>query len=529
MGPSRRSVVQAGLAVPGLLSAATRQAMAQNPRKIIRAVPIGDLRVLDPIWTTAYITRNHGYLIYDTLFALDASNTPRPQMVESYETSGDGLTWSFTLRRGLMWHDDTPVRAADCVASIRRWAAKDGMGRVLASQTESLEARDERTFTLRLKRRVGFVLEALGKIDSNVPFMMPARLAGTDPNTQVTEVVGSGPFRMLRDQWVPGAKMVYEKFTRYVPRSEPPSQAAGGKVAKVDRVELLYMPDAATAMSGLLAGELDLLESPAPDLIDHLSRARGVVVAPNDPLGYQLFAVMNQLHPPFDKVEARRALMMVVKQSDFMQAIAGDRTPWRECAAMFGCAPSDDAQADALGWPQHDMAKAREMFRQSGYDGRPVVVLDPVDNATLHPGALLIADALKQIGANVDLQALDWSGLVQRRANRGVPTQGGWNIFATNATLTGISNPLLNTFALHCEQAWFGWPCDRRVGELTEAWTFESDPAKRLEIQKRLESIHLEVATLIPLGQYRSVIAYRQALRGVLPGPALFYWNVEKT
>lgn len=426
--PRRRFILQAGLAAPALLSAATREAFAQDPRKVIRAVPIGDLRVLDPIWTTAYITRNHGYLVYDTLFALDASNTPQPQMVERYETSADGLAWTFTLRPGLMWHDGTAVRAADCVASIRRWAAKDGMGRVLAAHTEGIEARDARTFTLRLKRRLGFVLDALGKIDSNVPFMMPERLAATDPNTQITEVVGSGPFRMLKDQWVPGAKVVYEKFADYVPRSEPPSQAAGGKVAKVDRVELLYLPDSATAMSGLQAGELDLLESPAPDLVDALSRSRGITVAPNDPLGYQLFAVLNQIHPPFDKPEARRALMAAIKQSDFMEATAGERTPWRKCASVFGCTAADGDLEQELGWPQYDPAKARALLREAGYDGRPLVILDPADNATLHPPALVIADALRRIGATVDVQTMDWSGLVQRRANRAVPSQGGWNL-----------------------------------------------------------------------------------------------------
>ncbi|MBR0670962.1 ABC transporter substrate-binding protein [Neoroseomonas soli] len=528
MTASRRSLLAAGLGAPALLGGGSRAATAQDAQRVIRAVPIGDLRVLDPIWTTAYITRNHGYLVFDTLFALDAENTPRPQMIEAWETSGDGLTWSFRLREGLLWHDDTPVRAADCVASIRRWSAKDGMGRALAAVTEAMAARDDRTFTLTLKQRVGFVLDALGKIDSNVPFMMPERLAATDPNTQVTEMVGSGPFRFLRGEWVPGAKVAYGKFARYLPRAEPPSQAAGGKVAKVDRVELLYTPDAATAMNGLLAGELDLLESPAPDLVERLSRARDIVVTPNDPLGYQMFAVMNQLHPPFDKVEARRALMSAVRQSDFMQATVGDRTPWRECAAIFGCALEDGVQNDALGWPTYDLATAQRMLRESGYDGRPVVVMDPADNATLHPSALLMADVLQRLGANVDLQAMDWSTLVQRRANRGAPGQGGWNIFVTNATLTGIANPLLNTFARHCEEAWFGWPCDRRVAELMRAWTFEGDPTKRRNILKQLERVHVEVATLIPLGQYRSVIAYRRSLRGVLPGPALFYWNVEK-
>jgi peptide/nickel transport system substrate-binding protein len=402
------------------------------------------------------------------------------------------------------------------------------MGRALMSVTEDLTPLDDRTFRLRLRQPVGFVLDALGKIDSNVPFMMPERLARTDPNTQVTEAIGSGPFRFVRQEWVPGVKVVYEKFARYVPRDEAPSQAAGGKVVKVDRVESIYTPDAATAANGLMTGEFDLLESPAPDLVQVLQRASGVTVAPNDPLGYQLFIVLNHLHPPFDKVEARRALMTAVRQSDFMIATAGDRIPWRECAAVFGCDADEPAQHDTLGWPAYDPAKGAEMLRAAGYDGRPIVVMDPADNAVLHPGALLTADALRRIGANVDLQAMDWSALVQKRASKEPPARGGWNVFVTNATITGISNPLLNTFARHCDEAWFGWPCNPRVGELIRAWTFETDSAARNRILKDLERLHIEHVTLVALGQYRSVIAHRTALRGMLPGPALFYWNLEK-
>jgi len=513
------------LGAPALLAAATRAASAQDPKRLIRSVPIGDLRALDPIWTTTYLTRNHAYLVWDTLFALDATNTPRPQMVEAWETSGDGLTWTFQLRPGLLWHDDTPVRAADCTASIRRWGARDGMGRALLAVTVSLDALDERTFRLVLQRPVGFVLDALGKIDSNVPFMMPERLARTDPMQQVGEVIGSGPFRFLREEWVPGVKVVYERNRRYLPRAEPPSQAAGGKVAKIDRVESLYTPDAATAVNGLLTGEFDLLESPAPDLLARLGRSRDVVVAPNDPLGYQLFVVINHLHPPFDTVAARRALMAAISQPDFMAASVGNRNPWRECAAVFGCGADEPPQFDTLGWAKGDPAA---MFRAAGYDGRPILVLDPADNATLHPGALVVADTLKQLGANVDLQAMDWSALVQRRASKAPPAQGGWNIFITNATLTGISNPLLNTFVRHCEDAWFGWPCDRRVAELTTRWGLEPDAAARQRILKQLEAVHLETVTQIPLGQYRSSIAYRRSLTGLIPGPALFYWNIEK-
>lgn len=524
----RRPLLQAAIAGPALLSAATRAALAQDPRKVVRSVPIGDLRALDPIWTTTYLTRNHAYLVWDTLFALDAQNRPQPQMVGGWEASGDGRTWTFQLRPGLMWHDDTPVRAADCVASVRRWGARDGMGRALMAETEALEAKDDRTFVLTLKRRVGFVLDALGKIDSNVPFMMPERLARTDPNTAITEVIGSGPFRFLRQDWVPGVKVVYERNARYVPRDEPPSQAAGGKVVKIDRVESLYTPDAATAVSGLLTGEYDLLESPAPDLLARLARSRDVVVAPNDPLGYTLFVVINHTQPPFDRPEARRALMSAIRQEDFLTASVGDRTPWRECGAVFGCGAEEPAQFDTLGWPRAEAAAAGAALRAAGYDGRPIVVMDPADNATLHPPALVLADTLRRMGANVDLVAMDWSALVQRRASRAPVAQGGWNLFVTNATITGISNPLLNTFVRNCDDAWFGWPCDRRVPALTTRWAEEAEPEARARTAKELERVHVENVTQVPLGQYRSAIAYRRSLRGLIPGPALFYWNIEK-
>ena len=250
----------AGRGLLALALALTLAGPAAAQKKTIRSVPIGSLKIVDPIWTTAYITRNHAYMVWDTLFALDANNVPQPQMVEGWTVSDDKLTYVFSLRQGLKWHDNTPVRAADCVASLKRWAGKDGMGRALWEFTATVEAVDDKTLKLVLKQPVGFVLEALGKIDSNVPFMMPERLANTDPNTQITEVIGSGPFRFVKEEFVPGSKVVYEKFDGYVPRQEPASQAAGGKLVKIDRVESTYLPDAAVATAALAKGEIDLLE-----------------------------------------------------------------------------------------------------------------------------------------------------------------------------------------------------------------------------------------------------------------------------
>ena len=516
MRPRRRDILTAALFAPALLSHPTRAAS----QKIIKAVPIGDLKVLDPIWSTAYITRNHAYLVWDTLFALDAQNRPQPQMVDHFEVSADKLTYTFTLRRGLLWHDGAKVTAADCTASIRRWAAKDGMGKALMVNTADLAALDESTFRLRLTQPIGFVIDALAKIDSNVPFMMPERLALTDPNTQITEVIGSGPFSFVKQDWVPGVKVVYEKFAAYVPRDEPPSQAAGGKRVKVDRVEMFYTPDSSTAANALLNNEFDLLENPAPDLIPLLKRSADVSVRVNDPLGYQLFMVLNHSRPPFDNLAVRRAVLMATHQTEFMQGSFGDNTPWRECQGVFGC--TTEATPD-LGWPAFDLDQAKKLLASSGYDGRPAIIMDPTDNVSLHPGALIAAETLRRLGMAVDLQAMDWSTLTVHRAQK-----SGWDLFVTNATVTGIANPLLDNYAKQCEDAWYGWPCDRHIADLTRAWSLETDPAERDRIQRDLERAHLEQVTLIPVGQFQGNIAVRKTLTGIIPGPALFYWNIDK-
>src|SRR5262247_2353935 len=170
----------------------------------LRVVMHSDLKIIDPIWTTAYIVRNHGYMVYDTLFAMDAKGEIKPQMVDKYDVSKDQLTYTLSLRDGLQWHDGKPVTAEDCVASIKRWAAKDSMGQKLVGVVKEFSTPDTKTIRMVLKQPYGLVLESLGKSSSNVPFMMPKELASTDPNTQLTEAIGSGPFMFKKDEWKPG-------------------------------------------------------------------------------------------------------------------------------------------------------------------------------------------------------------------------------------------------------------------------------------------------------------------------------------
>ena len=237
----------AGVVVLAAVAALPASVALAQSQKVLKFIPQADLRILDPISTTAYITRNHGYMVYDTLFAMDEKFQVKPQMVDKFDVSKDQLTYTFTLRDGLKFHDGQPVRSADCIASIDRWSKRDALGQKLAEATESWSAVDDKTFRLKLKKPFPLTLEALAKPSSNVPFIMPERIAKTDPFKNIDDPIGSGPFKFVRAEWVPGNKVVYVKNTDYVPRKEPPSWASGGKVVKVDRVEWIYIPDSATA------------------------------------------------------------------------------------------------------------------------------------------------------------------------------------------------------------------------------------------------------------------------------------------
>jgi len=296
--------------------------------KTLRFIAQADLRVLDPIWTTAYITRNHGYMVFDTLFALDSKLKPHPQMVGDYSISPDKLRYAFTLRDGLKFHDGQPVRGADCVASLKRWMARDALGQTLATVIDEMTGGDERNFTIRLKQPFPLLIEGIAKVSSLAPFIMPERLAKTDPFQQITEMIGSGPFKFVKEQFQPGHLVVCVKNNDYVPRSEPPDWASGGKVVKVDRVEWLYVPDAMTKVASLANGEADWWENPPPDVWPLLSANSGITLAQTDPLGATRCLRFNHLQPPFDNVKMRQAVLAVADQADFMTAVAGDAQNW---------------------------------------------------------------------------------------------------------------------------------------------------------------------------------------------------------
>ena len=505
-------------------------APAQTPKKggTLRFVPIGDLKILDPIWTTAYITRNHGYMIFDTLFALDGNLKLQPQMVERFTVSKDAMKYSFTLRDGLKFHDGAAVTAEDCVASIKRWGARDAVGRLMMASLSKMAPTDAKTFVVELETPFGLVLDALGKPSASPSFIMPARIAATDPNEQVKEVIGSGPFKFSKDEWQPGNRVVYVRNPDYVPRKENPSGAAGAKRALVDRVEWRYIPDAATAAAALEAGEVDYWENIPLDFAPRLEKNASLSVFVTDPKGSQGILRPNHLHPPFNNKKARQALLLAVDQKTYLQAVIGHEKYYKTCPSVFMCGGLP--YESAAGAPKHDLERARQLFKESGYDGRPVVVLHTTGVSILDAVAPVTRRRLEAVGFNVDFQAIDWARALTVRARKEPPSQGGWNIFHTLWQASDVMNPAVHFgLAGSGPDAWFGWPDIPQLDKLTTDWVRATDQAKRKQLADEVQRVAFREVAYVPWGEYVQPTAFRRNVQGVLKFIAPVFWNVAIT
>ena len=515
--------------VAGAILSGAAPVMAQG--KVVKFVQNGNLTILDPIWTTAYVTRNHGYFIYDTLFASDENNVVKPQMVDKYDVSADKTVWTFTLRDGLEWHNGTPVTAEDCVASIKRWAARDSMGQKMMGSVEGFEIVDAKTFKMKMKEPYGLVLESLGKPSSNVPFMMPKKTAETDPMQQIKleDVIGSGPFIFKGEEWKPGEKIVYVKNTKYKPRAEAPSGLAGGKVVKVDRVEWLWIPDVQTQVGALQNGEIDMIESPGHDLLPILAKDKNINLFNGNPTGNQYTFRFNSTAKPFDNPKIRHAVFVAFAQEDFLKATIGDPQWFKVCKAPFVCGTplaTDTGMADVL---NGNAAKAKQLLTEAGYDGTPIVLMQSTDLQVLTNLAPVAKQQMERAGFKVDMQSMDWQTLVGRRVKKDPPSQGGWHAFLTSWVAADILNPVMaGFFNASCDKAMFGWPCDATIEKFRDQFAKETDPAKQKQIVEDLQKYWANNPTHINVGQWYSPIARRNNIEGNMIAPVPVFWNITK-
>ena len=525
---SRRRLLGGAVAAAAMLGAPWVH--AQKGRQVLRFVAQADLTVLDPIWTTAYITRNHGYLVYDTLFGTDENLRIKPQMVDRTTVSDDGMKYTFTLRDGLRWHDGQPVQSEDCVESLKRWGKRDRFGKLLMAHTGKIAPVDWKTFTLELAAPFGPVLEALGKPSSNVPFMMPARLAATPAEDQITEVIGSGPFKFVKDEWKPGAQVVYVRNPAYVPRDEVPSGSTGGKKAYVDEVIWRYMPDPWSAADALAAGEVDWWEEPPLDFCPKIEQTPYLQTFVFDPLGYQGWIRPNHLHPPFNNKKAREALLHMMDQTTYLAMAIGPAKYYRPCYSVYACRGPYATQVGAEPIMKHDITRARQLVSESGYDGRPVTVMHVTDRVHMNAAAIVTRSRLESIGFNPILKSMDWSTSLTSRARKESPERGGWNVLQTWWDGADVANPAVHFGVEGTGQAaWYGWPDIPQLEKLTTDWLRATDPTRRKQIAEEVQRVALREVAYVPWGEWVQPTAFRRNVHGVIKFTAPVFWNVRVT
>jgi peptide/nickel transport system substrate-binding protein len=514
-------------AAAALAAPAIARARGNN---VLRFVPYVDLAVLDPITNTNAVTRTHAYLVFDTLFATDSAWEIQPQMADGAVWDADFRSCDIKLRDGLRFHDNTPVLARDAAASLRRWGKRDLFGQAVMAATDEISAPDDRTLRFRMKHPFPLLLHALGKLGPNMPAIMPERLAETAPTKQVKELIGSGPFRFVASERLAGARVVYEKFTGYVPRQGGGSgYSAGPKQVLVDRVEWQIIPDPATALSALQTGEIDWLETPAPDLLPVLRRDHGVKVETLDTTGQMAILRFNTLIPPFDNPKLRLAVLRAVDQTEFMRAYSNDSSLWRVDVGVFTGGTPLASKAGLQGlFGKTDFARARAEVAASGYAGQTVAILSPSDHPVSGPMTQVAGDLFQKIGLKVDLQAMDSGTVFQRRNNRGPIDKGGWNVFPAALNGLGQTNPAESYLCRgNGAHAWYGWPTSPKVEQLHAAYLLATDNAAQHRIADELQTVLMHEAPFLPLGQVISPTAHRTTLSGLREGFPTF-WGVSK-
>ncbi len=522
----RRTFLQASAAAATL----PRFAIAQPAgARTLRFVPQANLTLLDPIFTTAAVTSNHAWAIYDTLFGVNAKGEVKPQMAEGYTVSDDGRTYLIRLRDGLKFHKGEPVRAQDAAPSLARWSARDTLGQTVSKYVDEWGAQDDRTVRIRLKQKLPILIEAIAKPDANCTFIMPEHVAKTDPFKQIGEHIGSGPYRFLTNEFVPGSSVAYARNPDYEPRPEPAEYTSGGKVAHFDRIEWKIIPDAATTAAALQSGEIDWYEQVQADLVPLLRKNADIAIGSANPSGFNGVLRFNHLHPPFNNAAVRRAVLMAVNQADYMAAVTGnDATAWRTCKALFPCGTTYGREigAPAMGG---DMEKAQAMLKASGYNGEKVVIINPTDFVSIGPLGDVTYDTLKKLGMNVEMVATDWGTVVQRRASKEPVEKGGWSIFHTWWPSGSINLPVISAIVRgQGATGWFGWFSDEKIEKLTQDWLAAATQAERDAIADAIQREAFETVPTVPLGQFQIRTAYRKNLTGLIEASGAFFWNIRR-
>jgi peptide/nickel transport system substrate-binding protein len=518
-GPRRRDVLLAG-AVAVMLPPRLGRAAGNS----ITVVLESEVTILDPHYTTANITRNFGYHVFDMLFAMDSKGDIQPQMVERHEVSTDGLRWHFILRDGLAFHDGAPVTATDCVASLRRWAPRDSLGRMLVTVLDDIRAEDERNFTITLKAPFPLMLQALGKPNAPVPFIMPTRIVAAAGDGRISEITGSGPFRFRKEAWRAGDTMLLSRFEQYQPRGGKPDFLAGGKTVHIDELVLKVVPDDATAANALMAGEIDYMQYLPFDLLATLEKSEGVQLMNFSGLDmFQGNFRVNHASGPFADPAVRAVLWKLVDQREILGAIGiPERFGMTVCDSFWLCGTplATDAGAEVA---KFDVAAAKAALAKTSYKGEPVVILQ-VSGSISTTASKVLTQHMREAGFTVDEQVMDWGTLLARRAKK-----DGWSLFGVYSNGVDMDSPLTHFYVSNNCADYPGWNCSEAMTGLLRDFAAAPDDAVRKRVAADIQVEAYRQTPSVMWGQFSRPAGYRSRLKNMIQSSFPMFWEVEIT
>jgi peptide/nickel transport system substrate-binding protein len=506
--PTPATVVQVAPLSPGLAVEAARYGGTMT------VIGLGSLAGLDAMAVPSGVIQTIGAHMYDQLYTTDGRMQPSPQMVESWETSTDGLTWTMTLRDGLIWHDGTDVTIDDVVASKRRWIDRAFRGGNLTKERlNSIDAVDDRTFAWNFHTPFTLLLEALGTW--SIAPIMQERIASITPGAEpvkddVFPYIGSGPFKF--DEWALGDKIQFTAFREYVPRSDASDGLAGARIPYVDLLVWLEVPDAITRVAMLETGAADVLVTGPTDEYPRLRDLQGVVTYV-DPVGRQPTIFFNGAKAPFNEPLVRRAVQAAIDAEAIMETY-GDPELWMLCPAEFGCGlPWETHQAEEF-YNQANIERAKELLAQSSYNGEPIIVISSSDNPTTGPITVVARPALEAMGFNLDFKVLDTASFLQ--VIRG---EGLWDMYGTYRT----SNAYDPAYRLALPP-WTD-PDPRQV-VLAQRFLEAPTTQEKKAIVGEMQEVMFDDVGWMTLGMFNSYNAARDYVKGFKPGLSPAFWSV---
>ena len=489
----------------------------------LRWIPQGSVASLDSHVTSAAVTLGYGYNMYDTLVSWDAEGALQPQMLEDWSVEEDGTKFVFTLREGQKFHDGNALTSDDVIASLDRWRQKAAYGPFFNEVLEGFTKIDDMTLTAEFSEPVGIFLQGLGIPTVSYPIVMPSSVAETPVSDIISDHTGSGPFQFV--EWDLGNRIILEKFQDYSPRDEAPSFLAGGKVAYLDKLEMIEVPDQETRVAALVTGEVDFLDIMSLDFYDTLNDDPNVEVEIGKP-GSQPIFYFNKSIPPFDMTPngqlMRQAIQALTNAEEIMQGY-GPSDLWATCPSMFSCGTFFANEVVPEKYNMNNVELAKQLLDEAGYDGEPLIILDPADFPTIHPIPIVLNEQLKRAGVEVDYRVVDWATEVQIVLSpRGSPASKEWHIAPTWMSSWAFL-PLANGIITKDGIGFYESPA---MQDLRARFARESDLNELKKIADEMQRVYFEEVPYVHLGNFFQLRAMNKSLDGLIPSPVGGFYAV---